>query len=40
MNLLELYSLIRKELSLVSFGGELNMRWRVPSFDRLLVLRL
>jgi hypothetical protein len=39
-NLLELHSLIRKELSLVSFGGELDMRWRVPSFDRLLVLRL
>jgi hypothetical protein len=38
-NLLELHSLIRKELSLVSFGRELDMRWRVPSFNRLLVLR-
>jgi hypothetical protein len=38
VNLFELHSLIRKELSLVSFGRELDMRWRVPSFNRLLVL--
>jgi hypothetical protein len=38
-NLLELHSLIREELSLVSLGREFDMRWRVPSFNRLLVLR-
>jgi hypothetical protein len=30
--------LIRKELRLVSLGGRLDMRWRVPSFDWLFVL--
>jgi hypothetical protein len=30
--------LIRKELRLVSLGRRLDMRWRVPSFDRLIVL--
>jgi hypothetical protein len=39
VNLLELHSSIHKELSLVSLGRELDMRWRVPSFNRLLVLR-
>jgi hypothetical protein len=39
MNLLELYPLIRKELSLILLGRELDMRWRVPSFDRLFILR-
>jgi hypothetical protein len=38
-DLLELHSLIRKELSLVPLGRELDMRWRVPSFDRLFFLR-
>jgi hypothetical protein len=31
-DLLELHSLIRKELSLVPVGGVLDMKWRVPSF--------
>jgi hypothetical protein len=39
-DLLELHSLIHKELSLVLLGRELDMRWRVPSFDCLFVLRL
>jgi hypothetical protein len=38
-DLLELHSLIRKELSLVPLGRELDMRWRVPSFNWLLVLQ-
>jgi hypothetical protein len=38
-DLLELHSLIRKELSLVPFGRELDMRWRVPSFDWFFVPR-
>jgi hypothetical protein len=38
-DLLELHSLICKELSLVPLGRELDMRWRVPSFDRLFFLR-
>jgi hypothetical protein len=38
VNLLELHSLIRKELSLVLLSRELDMRWRVPSFDWLFVL--
>jgi hypothetical protein len=33
VDLLQLHSLIRKELSLVLLGRELDMRWRVPSFD-------
>jgi hypothetical protein len=32
--------LIRKELSLVPLGRELDMRGRVPSFDRLFFLRI
>jgi hypothetical protein len=32
-DLLELHSLIRKELSLVSFDRELDLRWRMSSFD-------
>jgi hypothetical protein len=39
VDLFELHSLIRKELSLVPFGRELDMRWRMPSFDWLFVLR-
>jgi hypothetical protein len=31
-DLLELHSLIRKELSLVPVGGVLDMKWRVPPF--------
>jgi hypothetical protein len=38
-NLLELHSLIRKELRVVLLGRKLDMRWRVPSFDWLFVLR-
>jgi hypothetical protein len=30
-DLLELHSLIRKELSLIPLGKELDLRWRVPS---------
>jgi hypothetical protein len=37
-NLLELHSLIRKELRVVLLRRKLDMRWRVPSFDRLFVL--
>jgi hypothetical protein len=37
-NLLELHSLIRKELSLSSLGRKLDMRWRMPSFDWLFFL--
>jgi hypothetical protein len=37
-NLFELRSLIRKELRLVSRGRKLDVRGRVPSFDRLFVL--
>jgi hypothetical protein len=37
-DLLELHSLIRKELSLVPLDRELDMRRRVPSFNWLLVL--
>jgi hypothetical protein len=37
-NLLELYSLIRKELSLGSLSRKLDMRWHMPSFDWLLFL--
>jgi hypothetical protein len=39
MNLLELHSLIRKELRLGSLSRKLDMRWRVPSFDWLFFLR-
>jgi hypothetical protein len=39
MNLLELHSLIRKELSLVLLGRELDMRWRMSSFDWFFILR-
>jgi hypothetical protein len=38
-NLLELHSLIRKELRVVLLSRKLDMRWRVPSFDRFFVLR-
>jgi hypothetical protein len=38
-DLLELDSLIREELSLVLLSRELDMRWRVPSFDWFFVLR-
>jgi hypothetical protein len=38
-NLLKLHSLIHEELSLVLLSRELDMRWRVPSFDWLFVLR-
>jgi hypothetical protein len=31
--------LIVKELNLVLLGRELDMRWRMPSFDWLFVLR-
>jgi hypothetical protein len=37
-NLLELCSLIRKELSLGSLGRKLDMGWRMPSCDWLLFL--
>jgi hypothetical protein len=40
VNLLELHSLIRKKLSLISLVRELDMRWRVPSFNWLFVLRI
>jgi hypothetical protein len=39
-DLLELHSLIGKELSLVPAGGVLDMRWRVPSSGQLLFLRI
>jgi hypothetical protein len=32
--------LIRKELSLISIGEVLDMRWRVPSSGQLLFLRI
>jgi hypothetical protein len=32
--------LIRKELSLISVGEVLDMRWRVPSSGQLLFLRI
>jgi hypothetical protein len=38
MNLLELHSLIRKELGFIALGRELDMRWSVSSFNWLLVL--
>jgi hypothetical protein len=38
VDLLELHSLIRKELSLMSFSRELDLRWRVPSFNDCLIL--
>jgi hypothetical protein len=37
-DLLELHSLIRKELSLVPLGRKLDMERRVPSFVRLFFL--
>jgi hypothetical protein len=40
VDLLELHPLIRKELSLVLLGRELDMRGRVPSSDRLFFLRI
>jgi hypothetical protein len=40
MDLLELHSLIRKELSLISLGRELNLGWRVPSFNGCLILQI
>jgi hypothetical protein len=38
-DLLELDSLIHEEPSLVLLSRELNMRWRVPSFDWFFVLQ-
>jgi hypothetical protein len=40
MDLLELHSLIRKELSLISLSRELDLRRRVPSFNGCLILRI
>jgi hypothetical protein len=37
-DLLELHSLVGKELSLVPLGRQLDMRGRVPSFNRLFFL--
>jgi hypothetical protein len=36
--LLELHSLIRKELSLIMLGRELDLWWHVPSFNGCLIL--
>jgi hypothetical protein len=40
MDLLELHSLIRKELSLISLGRELDLGWRIPSFNGCLILQI
>jgi hypothetical protein len=40
MDLLELHSLIRKELSLIPLSRELDLRWRVPSSNGCLILRI
>jgi hypothetical protein len=40
MDLLELHSLIRKELSLIPLSRELNLRWRVPFSNGCLILRI
>jgi hypothetical protein len=40
VDLLELHSLIRKELSLIPLSRELDLRWHVPSFNGYLILRI